>query len=231
MKQSSENIQKLEVILDSQNLEVVERIKTIKSLMDAVIDDSIIEKAEVILDSFNRLLNGDFDFLERWLNEMYPLFEFEVEKSIIITWTAKIDNCRSVPSFVTNLTLYRCKNLTSLEGLPKGLKSLEIEECDNLITLKGLPEVFESLEIYRCKNVTSLEGLPDGLEELKLWVCDDLTSLEGLPGGLKSLNISECEQLESLEGLPAGLQSFEMDQGSKRNLDGESLKMLERFRV
>ena len=187
MENNYEIIKKSEVVLEDKNLEVTDRVKTIKNFMDAVISSSIIETTDDVLYFFNRILNCNS--LQGFLSEMYPLFEFEVEKSIIIAWTEKTDNCRSVPSFVTNLTLYSCKNLKSLEGLSEGLESLEINECDNLISLKGLPK------------------------------------------GLKSLEVEYCEGLRNLEGLPEGLENLEIDEYSRRNLDEESLKMLEKFGV
>ena len=63
MEKSCEIIQKSEVVLEAENLEVTDRVKTIKGLMDAVIGSSIIESTKDVLDYFNRLLNGNWDFV------------------------------------------------------------------------------------------------------------------------------------------------------------------------
>src|SRR5210317_1122645 len=163
MEKSCEIIQKSEVFLEGENLEVAKRIKTIKNFMDSVIDDSIIETTNGVLDYFNRFLNGDFDFVIKLLDEKYPLFEFQIINSLIEAKTSKIDNCISVPNFVTNLELNECETLTSLEGLPSGLKNLKIEYCENLTSLEGLPSGLKSLEIKWCGTLRSLKGLPTGL--------------------------------------------------------------------
>jgi len=190
MEKSCEIIQKSEVILEAANLEVTDKVKTIKSLMDAVVDDlSFVKSTNDVLDYFNRFLNGDFAYVINLLNQNYPLFEFQIINSLIEAKASEINNCISVPNFVTNLELNECKNLTSLEGLPDGLKSLTIEGCDGL------------------------------------------TSLEGLPDGLRSLKVDSSFGLTSLKGLPSGLKNFEIDKYSRKNLDEESLKMLEEFGV
>jgi hypothetical protein len=251
MENNYEIIKKLEVVCEGENLEVTERIKTIKTLMDFVIGDSIIESTNDVLDCFNRFLNSDFDFVIKLLDEKYPLFNFHIVDSILIALTFKNYNCRSVPSFVTNLKLAECEGLTNLKGLPDGLESLEIQVSKNLTSLEGLPAGLESLNILRCESLTSLEGLPDSLKSLEITWCDRLTSLEGLPDGLKSLmisidgltsfeglpdglkslKISWCENLTSLEGLPEGLENLEIDEHSRIKLDEKSLKMLEKFGV
>jgi hypothetical protein len=55
--------------------------------------------------------------------------------------------------------------------------------------------------------------------------------LEGLPDGLRSLKVDSSFGLTSLKGLPSGLKNFEIDKYSRKNLDEESLKMLEEFGV
>ena len=250
MKSNAENIQKSEVFLEAENLEVTNKIKTIKSLMDAVIGSSIIETTNDVLDCFNRLLNGNCDFVIDLLNQKYPLFKFKVIDSLIKATTSKVDNCRSVPNFVTNLGLY-WSNLKSLEGLPKGLKSLEIKYCDGLTSLGGLPDGFQilesfesdfktfkclpeslkSLKVENCEGFRNLEGLPDGLESL--YIHDQLSSLESLEGiqnckGLKSLHLEYCDRLISLEGLPGGLENLTFTHFRDTSLEGlpDGLKSL-----
>src|SRR6056300_249122 len=161
MENNCEILKKSEVIFEDENLEVTERIKTIKTLMDFVIGYKIIEDTNDILELFNRLLKSDFDFVIDLLKLKYPLFEFQIIDSVIKARTSKIDNCRSVPGFLSSLTLNECSQLDSLEGLPKGLKSLKISGGNNLTSLEGLPEGLQSLEIWTCYNLKSLEGLPD----------------------------------------------------------------------
>jgi len=231
MEKSCEIIQKSEVVLNRENLEVTDRVKTIKSLMDAVIGSSIIESTKDVLDYFNRLLNGNWDFVIDLLNQKDLLFEFHIINSVIEAQTSKIDNCRSVPSFVVHLLLNSCDELKSLEGLPDGLEILFIWHCKNLRSLEGLPEGVKSLDIDFCNNLKSLKGLPAGLKSLEISSCKNLKSLEELPVGLKSLEISWCDNLKSLEGLPSDLVSLQIDERSRQNLDKESLKMLEKFWV
>jgi len=52
-----------------------------------------------------------------------------------------------------------------------------------------------------------------------------------LVDGLESLMIKFCYYLRSLEGLPSDLVSLQIDERSRKNLDAESLKMLEEFGV
>jgi len=250
MEKSYEIIGKSEVVLEPENLEVTERIKTIKTLMDFVIGYKIIEDTNDILELFNSLLKSDFDFVIDLLKQKYPLFEFQIIDSVIKARTSKIDNCRSVPSFVTSLSLFKCGKLKSLNGLHEGLKEMFILFCSSLPDLEGLPDGLEKLKIGLCHNLTSSKGLPKGLNSLELTE-SRLKNLEGLPEGLESLTINDCffkylkdlpkglknlkikycENLTSLEGLPEGLQNLQIDERSRRNLDEESLKMLEEFGV
>src|SRR6056300_237253 len=113
MDKYCENVQKLENFLEDENLEVTERIEFIKTLIDVVIGDSIIETTTDALDLFNKFIIDDFRFVTTLLNQNYPRFLFGIENYKVGAETSNIDDSIIIPTFITNLQLTMCNELTS----------------------------------------------------------------------------------------------------------------------
>lgn len=105
-----------------------------------------------------------------------------------------------------DFTCYKCKNLTSLERLPKEVGgSVIYVGCETLTSLEGSPEkVGDHFSCYKCKNITSLKGAPREVgRNFDCSYCEKITSLEGAPekvGG--NFYCSRCYDLSSLKGAP-----------------------------
>ena len=105
-----------------------------------------------------------------------------------------------------DFTFYKCKNITSLERLPKEVGGSVIYiGCETLTSLEGSPEkVGDHFSCYRCKNLTSLKGAPKEVGgNFDCSYCEKLTSLDGAPekvGG--SFYCPRCHGITSLKGAP-----------------------------
>ncbi len=93
-----------------------------------------------------------------------------------------------------------CKELESLEGLPKNTRGLDVSGCEKLKSLESLPSTVESLNISGCSKITSLKGCPN---KMSLLTARDtrLTTLKYIPEEVQLLDLSHYDSYSQLKDI------------------------------
>lgn len=185
------------------------------------------------------------DHLERLViigakNSDYPLIIPEGDGSFR---TLKIEYCKfttlvGVPSTIKNFVLDACNDLVSICQLPPRMEKVMISSCRNLPSLDFLPREFVAELLIEDLNPVSLEGMTQVVGSLELKYLD-LNELSELPKVKDLLSIEYCELERSFEilhretkkvhlyqmdaevsGLPQELESLTIISGLQKSLEG-----------
>lgn len=131
-----------------------------------------------------------------------------VDCDFIIQNNSNITNLQGCPEILgQKLDVLKCKNLTSLEGMPQEVFAFSCNDCPKLASLKGCSPNISEINLSNC-NISSLEGLPKTCRVIDIKKCPNIRTLEGISKPTESLWCRECESLESLKGSPSKLLSF-----------------------
>ena len=109
--------------------------------------------------------------------------------------------------YIQYLTIYNCKNLTSLEGCPEKVDNIEVYRCPKLDNLKGIStQCYDYLLEYL--NISNLEGLGNKCECLTLYGLPKLKTLKYLPKNIKKLRLYGLNELKDTSDMPKKLDEL-----------------------
>lgn len=103
-----------------------------------------------------------------------------------------------------NFSVWKCINLTNLEGSPKSLTGgYNANSCSKLVSLEGAPEQTKDFFCVNCASLKTLKGAPKCvLDDFNCSYCPALTTLEGAPEIVTGeFNCSQCNNLRTLAGI------------------------------
>ncbi|KAL4567589.1 hypothetical protein LXL04_023177 [Taraxacum kok-saghyz] len=123
---------------------------------------------------------------------------------ILYIYECKSMEAFSCPDNIEDLTISRCKSITSVSLPTQKLKSLVIENCDKLLENEfvGGQEKVESLEIYDWRNLKSITEL-SSYNNLTVFSIQNCPYMESFPDHelpkltvLTNLRITKCENMD-----------------------------------
>jgi hypothetical protein len=109
----------------------------------------------------------------------------------IICCTKNINDLKHL----TNINLYRCRNITTIPYIFINLINLNCSGCNNL---QEIPNTLVNLTHLSCYNCPVLTNIPDTLLDLinlKCWNCPLLTEIPDTLVNLTDLDCSSCSKL------------------------------------